>query len=291
MSDQVNSGLLVVGADSVIGRALVDQALRDGLAVTGTTRRGSSSARASVRLNLLDSLEKWEPPEGIGSAILCAGVTSLEACRRDPVATRQINVTQTVRLARHLADAGVFVTFLSTNLVFDGARPHEAADAPTAPRTEYGRQKVAVEEALGEVADAGHAIVRMTKVVHPEWPLLTAWVDQLREGAEVRAFQDMPCSPIPLPMVVRGLIRIARDRRPGVWQFSADSDVTYAEIARHVAARMGREGLVREVSYRSAGDVEHVPAHTTLDAARAREELGLTFPPPLAAIDAVLPAV
>ena len=86
------------------------------------------------------------------------------------------------RLAQALSASGAFPVLLSTNLVFDGTVPYRGPDDPVCPRTEYGRQKAAAERA---VLAAGGAVVRLTKVLGPDDPLVTGWVARLRRGEPV----------------------------------------------------------------------------------------------------------
>lgn len=280
--------ILIVGTEGLLGNALLTSGRLRGLSILGTMIQPDKDSSGILQLNLSESLDHWSPPADCRAAVLCAAITSLETCRRDPVGTRHINVTQTVRLTEKLLTAGVFVVFISSNLVFDGTRPLRRAEEVTCPMTEYGRQKAAVEAAYATFGNRV-AIVRLTKVTNPRWTLVKGWIQAARSGQPVEAFGDFVCSPIPLDVTARGLLSVAEEGRSGIWQFSADSDVSYADIARHIVRRMnGDESLVRLVSSQSAA-VEHSPAHTTLDATRARHDLGLAFPEPLRVIEDTFP--
>lgn len=286
--DSVKGPILIVGTEGLLGSTLLKLGRERGLSVFGTMIEPDSKSPQILQLNLSKALEDWLLPADCRAAILCAAITSLDACRRDPAGTRQINVTQTVRLTEKLLAAGVFVVFISSNLVFDGTRPLRGPDEAICPMTEYGRQKAAVEAAYAAFGDRV-AIVRLTKVTNPCWALVQGWIQAARSGQPVEAFGDFVCAPIPLDVAASGLLRVADEERSGIWQFSADSDVSYADIARHIVRRMnGDESLVRLVSSQSAA-VEHSPAHTTLDATRARHDLGLAFPEPLRVIEDTFP--
>ncbi len=279
--------ILIIGGDGLLGSALLTYGRGLGWSVQATTRRPLAVQSGMVPLDLAAPPNDWTIPTNCESAVLCAGITRLDACRLDRDRTRQINVGQTIQLARRLTDTGVFVTFLSTNLVFDGSRPRQGPTDTLSPRTEYGRQKAEVEAALAAMADQV-AIVRLTKVVHDEWPLLRGWTKELQAGRCVRPFNDLVCAPVPLDLVTRGVSDIAINRRPGIWQFSAPMDVNYADIAFHLADRIGADRTrVRPArTGQGAGSpLEHLPRHTTLDTSRARVELGLQFPEALDAVD------
>ncbi len=55
---------------------------------------------------------------------------------------------KTSLLIKRLVAVGIFVVFISSNAVFDGTIPFVRADQPVNPKTAYGRQKAAAEEAL-----------------------------------------------------------------------------------------------------------------------------------------------
>ncbi len=266
--------LLVIGADGLIGRSLSRHCQQRGGTVLETCRDQAGVADSVIRLDLAQ--DSWPALPRCTAAVICAAITSQEQCRRDPEAARQINVLRTLDLIRILAEAGTFVVFLSTNLVFDGSRPNQRWDEPLSPKIEYGRQKAEVERALAQWSDRV-AIVRMTKVFHRGLPLLQEWLRALSASQPVNAFADYVCSPISLRQVVEGIAQLAVERQSGVWQFSGPQDVSYAQLASGVARILGANaGLVRAVPT-PAGALEHHPAHTTLDASRAARELGLVF--------------
>jgi dTDP-4-dehydrorhamnose reductase len=284
-----SSRFLVVGGDGLIGRALMRHLSGRQQEVLATTRRLDHVSPARPLLDLATDVTNWRPPSNCSVAFFCAAVTSQEKCRADPAGTKQVNVVRTSELARRLFDAGVFVVFLSTNLVFDGANPMaKTSDAPN-PRTEYGRQKALAEQAL--LATGGQvAVVRLTKVFHGGMPLLQKWSDALRKGETIFPLNDLLCSPVSLDFVLHALNRIGGAFAPGVFQVSGERDVAYAEIATHLARRLNVDE--RLVQPRSAQQLDlrldHLPAHTTMDVSRLREELDLTPPGVWTTIDSVL---
>ena len=271
-----NRPVLVVGGDGLLGRALTLHLLEQGEPVIPTALLQTDLPRA-IHFDLTSN--SWPALPPARAAVICAAVTSQDQCRKNPVGSRNVNVVQTLKLVRELVAEETFVVFISTNLVFDGSKARRQPDEQRLPRTEYGRHKAEVEHALtgwpGQTA-----VVRLTKVFHSELPLLKKWRGDLSAGREVNAFSDYVCSPIHLATVIDGLVRVACESRPGVWQFSGREDVSYSTLAQSVARSCGASlSLVRSAPA-PAGALEDLPRHTTLDAQRAREELGLDFPGP-----------
>jgi len=284
-----SSRFLVIGGDGLIGRALMRHLSGRGQEVLATTRRPDHVSPARPLLDLSCDASNWRPPPNCSVAFLCAAITSQEECLRDPAGTEQVNVTRTLELARCLFEAGIFVVFLSTNLVFDGANPmSKTSDAPR-PQTEYGRQKALTEQSL--LALGGRvAVVRLTKVFHGGMPLLQKWAKALRQGEIIFPLNDLRCSPISMDFVLRAFDRICDAFAPGIFQVSGERDVAYAEIAMHLARRLNvDERLVQPRSSQQLNlRLDYLPAHTTMDVSRLREELDLTPPDVWTTIDSVL---
>jgi dTDP-4-dehydrorhamnose reductase len=279
---------LIVGADGLIGRALADRLARGKHPLLRTVLCREAGAEV---LDLARDATTWTPRGPICVAYLCAAVTSQEYCRRHPRESRAVNVEGTLALARTLAAAGARIVFLSSNLVLDGAVAFQRADAPASPRSEYGRQKAEVERQLRELP--GTCVVRLTKVLGPGAPLLAQWAAALRAGQPVRPLADLRMAPVPLEFAVEALLRLAVAPLEGIVQVSATEDITYEQAARHIAGRVqAAQSLVQPVTAAASGlYLEHLPAHTTLDATRLRTELGLTPPDPWAAVDVAMRSV
>ncbi len=280
---------LVVGADGLIGHALMDYLQQQGQRVVGTTRRSDRTTPTTLCLDLSQDLSTWQPPAPIAVAYLCAAVTSIAQCRQDPQLTQQINVEASVALGRTLVKQGAFVVFLSSTAVFDGTVPDVKADAPITSQREYGLQKAAAEQqllALGESV----AVVRFSKVVGADMPLLQGWLRSLRAGEPIHPFTDLGIAPVPVSLAVQALYQIAQHRLPGIIQISGQRDVSYAEVAHYLARRIGADPSL--VQPRSAHDVGFLPAditpYTTLDTTRLQTELGITPPEVWSTLDAVL---
>jgi dTDP-4-dehydrorhamnose reductase len=277
---------LIVGAESEIGGAVLRHMAG---AAIGTTRRPDRVAADRLLLDLSRPLGDWRAPAGTVSACLCAAIGRVADCAADPAGSGFVNVEQTVALAERLAAQGIHVLFLSTNQVFDGEVAQVAPDTPPAPVSEYGRQKARAEAALLRLLDGGApiGILRLAKVVSPGIALLRSWAESLGAGRPIRAFADMVMAPSPVDLVAAAIAALLRERACGIFQLSGPEDVTYAEIGRHIARRLGvSEALVEPVS--AGMPAGSTPRHTTMDSALIRQRFGIEVPGPWAVIDAAL---
>lgn len=271
----------IVGGDSTVGLALRGYCARAGHAHYWTSRRPSETPEPNcVRLDLASADDDGPVPEGITSAVLCAAVTRIDACRLDPETTARINVDGAVRVARQLVERGVFTVFLSTNQVFDGERAFPGPEDPTTPRSAYGRQKAEAERRLLDLGPLV-AIVRCTKILGAGFPLFRQWQTSLRNRQPIEPFFDVVMAPVPLSYVV-AFIRLLTDRRSGgIYQVSGNRDLTYAEVARRAAEQLGAAPhLVQPISASLSGRIaEPIPANTALNVEKVRRLWGVDAPP------------
>lgn len=270
---------LVVGGDGLIGRTLTRQLARDGITVLATTRRRGVAGPQRPYLELAQDPSRWVPPQPVSVAFLLAASANQLSCCADPGASRRINVDHTAALARNLVAQGVFVVFTSTNLVFDGEVPRYPTCAAPAPTSEYGRQKAEAERrllALGEQV----AVVRLTKVLAADMPLIGGWIEALRAGRSVEAFSDLICAPMPVGYVAEALARIGAARKGGLFHLSGADEVSYVDLAQTLATKLGADrSLVRATTSAAAGvSLQTLPKHSSLDAHAVADAFAL--PPP-----------
>jgi dTDP-4-dehydrorhamnose reductase len=280
-----DGAVLVVGADGTLGAAVAARLEVAGHDVIRTSRRGTPG---TVPLDLAADPESWRLPDRVSAAVLCAGITSTEACRLRPDEARRVNVDAPVALGRRLSSTGGRIVFLSTNMVFDGRLACVPPDTTPCPRTAYGVMKADAEHELLAL-DHASTVVRLTKVVGRTLPVIEAWRAALRRGELVQPFSDLPMAPVSLDVAAAVIAAAAREPLGPILQVSAQADVTYADVAARLAARWGYSpDRVRPVAVAESGmGLEHVPAHTTLDASAVRDRLGIMPPDPWAAFDEV----
>src|ERR1700685_306566 len=273
---------LIVGGDSEIGAAAYRAMKAQGVSAAATTRRSEHVAADRPFLDLAAPLDDWAPPPGTQAVCLCAAIARLAACAGDPEGSAHINVVQTLALADKLRTRGIAVLFLSTNQVFDGRTPHERADAPHSPVSEYGRQKARAEAALLRQLDNGApvAILRLAKVVSDTMPLIGGWIKDLTAAKPIRVFNDLALAPTPTGLVCTAIAALLQDRARGIFQLTGPRDVTYADIGGVLGGYLGADQkLVNQTSARAAGLPEGAtPLHTTLDSSLLRVQYGLEAP-------------
>ena len=93
--------------------------------------------------------------------VSCAAYTAVDDAESDAEAATALNAEAPRHLAQACADVGARMLQVSTDYVFSGdAHEPYAEDAPTGPRTVYGRTKLAGEAAVLEVLPDSAYVVR-----------------------------------------------------------------------------------------------------------------------------------
>lgn len=276
--------VLVVGADGLIGAALVRRLSRGGSRVLSTSRRAASHATFQVDLAAPGA---WPALPKVDAAVLCAGNTSISACAENPAASAAVNVAGLSALADRLAAQADMVLLLSSNQVFDGGVPRRGRADGTCPVCQYGRQKAAAEAHV--LGLRGGAVLRLTKVLTPDLTLLTGWRADLAAGRPVTPFDNFPLAPVTLGFAVETIVDILSRGQPGVYQASGADDLTYADLARALAGHVGADpGLVTPVQAVAAGlGFERLPRYSTLEMELEEARFGRAAP----ASDSVLEEV
>lgn len=199
---------LVTGAGGMLGRDLTSLLAARGEQVTGLARpdldiTDTAAVRAALEVAKADVV------------VNCAAWTAVDDAEAHEDAALAVNGRGAAQLAAACADAGVTMVQLSTDYVFDGSAssPYAEGAAP-APRTAYGRTKVAGERAvLAALPDSGY-VVR------------TAWL----YGAHG-------------PNFVRTMIRLARSgTSPAVVDDQQGQPTWSADVARQIHALVSRGG-------------------------------------------------
>lgn len=235
--------VLIVGVNSRIGEALFKSYASEGLPVFGTSRRKSEVNEEIFYLDVPSSQSDRENLPEVSVVFLCAYISNMADCSNDGY-SEKVNVGGILDLACYFLNKGSFVVFLSSNAVFNNEQNYaNEADCPR-PITSYGQQKYKVENQLLS-SDSKHfsknlAIVRMTKVLAHDLPLLKNWQLAISCGENINAFEDLKICPISLIFAVNSLRKIAESRSSGVFHLSGDTEYSYFEIAQKITEISGR---------------------------------------------------
>ena len=273
--------VLIVGGDSLIGRAV-----GEGFAVAGdevffSTRRGPYGSPQRPYLDLMAIATGAMDPDALPEvdvAILAAAVARVNDCEAAPEETWQVNVAGSGRLARALASRGAQVIMLSSDKVYDGRMPHRRREDPPCPETAYGRQKAELEAVV--LHGPAGAVLRLSKVLLPSLALVTDWIAALKAGRPVEAFADFTLAPVTPAQIGRVVRAIADERAAGIFHCTGAEDRSYAELAAMLAEAVGADPALVEPRPTPAHIVSPAARcpHTALDMSEETRRWGIEPP-------------
>ncbi len=225
--------VLVTGAEGQLGRELV-------VAFTGAGWRVTGTDRAHLDVTDRDAVLGAVGTVGPDTVVNAAAWTAVDDCEADADRAWSTNALA----VRHLAEAcdrnAAHLCQISTDYVFDGDKdgPYLEWDEP-APRSVYGRSKLAGEREAGERA----TVVRTSWLCGAQGDnvvrtLLGLAADPERELAFVDDQHGCPTMAADLAPVVVALVA---DRRRGVHHVTNAGPVTWYGFAREVLALAGHD--------------------------------------------------
>lgn len=239
--------LLVTGGRGQLGRDVADAANRHGLGLVaaGDLPMLDITDGASVRSGMAAWLARARA-EGLRPVVVnTAAYTAVDAAETDTERAYAVNAHGPAVLAETCAEYGVHLVHISTDYVFSGDatgsyRPYDE----TAPRSAYGRSKLAGEQAVLAAGAPAH-VVRTAWLygVHGNNFVRTMLgLERTRETVDV--VDDQHGSPTWSGDLAAGLVELAAaaDRvAPGVLHCVNSGQTTWCGFARAVFSELGAD--------------------------------------------------
>ncbi len=278
--------ILITGGTGLLGSDLCRR-LSPEHEVTAWSRRLPENRPAGWSVEQRDLTEDSAARRGIERlkpdlVLHAAAMTDVDACERDPEASRRLNVEATEQVASACAGSGAALMGISTDYVFDGAldRPYRETDAPN-PINVYGRSKLEGERRVLSLVPAG-LIVRVSGLFGSRRDnFVSLAARKFRANETVPAVSDQVNSPsytVDLADGIAKLIRfLERDRagaRPGgplhgIFHLANRGGASRLQVAEWIADLLGKpRSLIRETRWADLGRPARRPVQSHLDCGR-----------------------
>lgn len=273
---------LIIGGDSVIGQSIAHYFKSTPIECITTTRRRSNCTDTQLFFDL-ETLKGLDTIQGhYDCIIIAAGITRMSDCLNRPEQSHLINVTHTLKTAESFQKTCPSIIFLSSNL----ALHHGPISSNTHSNGHYSTQKKLVETALLDSVPQA-CIIRLSKVIHPNFSLFHDWLNALKNRRSIHPFLKKNISPISIDFVTKCIVKIISSKAPvGCFNISAKEDTTYQNIAHHIAKGINApQTLVQPVmspSHSSINVLESMNCDSLINTT------GLVPPSPFEAIDSYL---
>jgi dTDP-4-dehydrorhamnose reductase len=255
--------LLVTGAAGMLGRDVVAAANDAGHEVVALARADLDITDvAAVRAATRDAR-----PDAV---LNCAAWTDVDGAEAEEPAATAVNGEAAGHLAAATAETGALLVHVSSDYVFDGDAdmPYEE-DAPTGPRSAYGRSKLAGERAVA-TAGGRSAIVRSSWLFGPHGG---NFVDTMRRvGAdrdEVAVVDDQIGCPTYTGHLAPALVTVAERGLTGVLHVAGGGRCSWFDLAVATFAEAGIDCRVRPQATAELGRPAPRPAFSALACTRS----------------------
>ena len=170
--------------------------------------------------------------------IHAAAWTAVDACESDRSKAMLVNGAATAFIANAAHAVGAHVLYISTDYVFDGTKtsPYVEADIPN-PTSVYGDSKLAGERALSDT----DAIVRIAWVSGYHGANMVKTILRLRNEPQLRFVNDQIGNPTFADDAAAMIVRLAIEKRPGIWHITNQGIASWYDFAREVLLAAGQD--------------------------------------------------
>src|SRR5687767_14416159 len=259
----------VTGAGGLIGSHIVRAAPRDWWV--------RSLTRAELELTDFPALRSAFRRDKPQLVVHCAAMSKTPACESNPRLAQQNNVDVT-RVLSELA-SGIPLLFLSSDLVFDGAKGHYCeTDAPN-PLNVYAETKLSAEQIV--LANPKHSVIR-TSLNVGRTTRGTAFNEQWRaawqRGEATKLFMDEFRSPIAAEETARAVWELIAANHAGLYHVGGRERLSRFEIGQRLASRCPQlKPRLEPFLIKDFPGPRRSP-DTSLDSSKAQRLLSFTLP-------------
>ena len=253
---------LVAGAGGMFGRDLVDVLRAFGEEVVGL---GHDELDITSSASVERALDDVRPDVVVNAA----AYTAVDAAETDEDAALLLNGTGPDVLSRAIAERpGVRLVQISTDYVFagDATEPY-AEDAPTAPRSAYGRTKLAGEVAVRRNLPDRSLVVRTAWLYGAHGPNFVSTMLRLeRERDTVEVVDDQRGQPTWTRDLAEFVLRLVAAEAPaGIYHGTSSGETTWFGLAQEVFRLAGADpGRVRPTTTAAFARPAARPANSVL---------------------------
>ncbi len=276
--------ILLIGKESSISILLASRLKNEGFDIITTSRR--SEKNDSIQLDLLDVDSFLKNPPIVDIVIILAAISEFKECRNRFEEANIINKEAPVKIACHYSQFGTKVIFLSTSAVFDGCSPNISSLELQNARSEYGKMKALAEQELLRMG-RNICVLRFSKVITEKINIFSTWKDQLLKGEVITCFKDQYISPFNSNLACDILVLLVKNFKNGIFQFSANSDMSYYEIAIELSKllNVNKKNIKPVLAIDNQIHQEEIFRFTSLDSTRVLNEFNIPAPSPIDFLD------
>jgi dTDP-4-dehydrorhamnose reductase len=227
--------LLVTGAAGMLGSDLARAAKRAG-------HEPIPLDRSALDITDPQAVALAFSRERPDAAVNCAAWTDVDGAESHPEQAHAVNAAGAGNVARAAAEAGVRLVHVSTDYVFDGEAPSDAAGTPraylesdpTAPRSVYGESKLGGEREV-LAASPRHTVVRSSWLFGLDGPNFVATMLRLAgERDAVQVVEDQTGCPTWTGHLAPALIGLLERDVEGLAHLAGAGHISWNGFAKEI---------------------------------------------------------
>ncbi len=262
--------VLVTGAAGMLGRTLL--------------RTLTGHETVAIDVDECDITRPDDVDRAVGDAapdcvIHCAAFTAVDDCETHPDRAWAVNALGSANVASACARAGARLLALSTDYVFSGdrGRPAHEWDEP-APRTVYGRTKLAGERAVRELCP-NHLIARTAWLYGSGGPSFVHTMLRLgaEDGEPLKVVNDQRGNPTSTDALAAAIAGLVDSALSGTVHLSCEGEATWYDLTCEL---FRLAGLKRQVTPCTTDEFPR-PAPRPADSRLEKRVLRLAGLPPM----------
>lgn len=276
--------ILLAGAAGQVARSLVEAGRTRGVDLVALGRPDLDLTRESDVVRVVADVK----PDVVINA---AAFTAVDLAESEPEAAHLLNATAAGWLAREAARVDAPILHVSTDYVFDGAKPAPyLEDDAVRPLGVYGASKLAGERAVA-AANPRHVVARTAWVYSPFGKnFVRTMLHLASDREELAVVADQIGNPTYAPHIADAMLVIASQctkpdvgTRWGVFHLVAPDEATWADLAEATFAESGARGgacaRVRRITAAEYPTLARRPQNSRLDASKLQRIYGVRLPP------------
>lgn len=228
----MTKNILIIGANGLIGSSLFNELEFSEFNIWGTSKRLSSNYSY---LEITDNEKAWPEFDELDSVVICTGLPNIKECQENPLLSYEVNFKGVEKIISKYKSAKTQIIFISSSHVFNGKNSFVKETEKLDPQNIYGSHKALAEKI---VLDNNGLIIRVTKVIYPQFPLFLGWLSKLKNSNEIIAYNNLFASLVPLGSLIDTIASAIKDEWRGVVHLSGPEDKSYDEIATILANKL-----------------------------------------------------
>jgi dTDP-4-dehydrorhamnose reductase len=225
--------ILIIGADGLIGSSLINYLSKiPDHSVYGTSRKLGSKF---LYLDITSDEVLWPKLDELDLIVLCAGIAKIEKCQENESLSYAVHIIGLKKIISKYKSSKTKIIFLSSSHVFSGKKSFVKENDKIEPQNIYGAHRALAEKII---LNNNGLIIRVTKVIDPNFPLFDGWISKLKRDETIIAFNNLFASLVPLDSLIRTISIAIKNEWSGIVHLSGPEDVSYHEIAKILARKL-----------------------------------------------------